>query len=346
MTSFASRIGHRLPSLSRRLKEKSSTPAVSPQSIRSAPASRTASLRMPSLTKSLSTHLESHELATPPQTPEDVFLEETISAPALSAGLGIRIPKVEDPIDRQALASTPLLPPTVLDRRGSDGDSIQSPLQSPAVVGSGFFSFPGSPTHTPILRGMTTPPLSTKASTASFISPRSTQSLPLSEIPPIGIDVADDKWAAILGHANFSIFPQPYLPSVADAGSCKRLTDDWECARRQYMGHAAHTSEHYGPTSQTYKFTEQKWADIDAQWKKFHERTISQAAANGEAPHTLAQPLAEPATLVKMPTIDGPESQGKFPTLDESEIVGPMVQYASKIQQRPSKKSIFLKIFK
>lgn len=151
-----------------------------------------------------------------------------------------------------------------------------------------------------------------------------------------------DPWAIKLGHANFHILPEPYFPESCDLPSCKRLLEDWESARIEYMRQAARTSEHYGPTSQTMKLTEQKWAGIDAEWKRNHEVAVSRAAASGEGP--VYQPLAEIAALSKVPSLNDPQNAGKSPKLDESEIYAPMVQYA-KIQRRPSKKANFLRLF-
>lgn len=168
---------------------------------------------------------------------------------------------------------------------------------------------------------------------------------PSSEIPPLSIvERETDPWAIKLGHANFHIKPEPYLPEVCDAQSCKQLLDDWETARVEYMRQAVHISEHYGVTSQTYKLTEQKWAEIDAVWRANHE--IANAEAQVSADNTFYQPLAETQAVSKMPSLEDPKQPSKFPKVEEADIVGPMVQYA-KIQHRrtPSKKPSFLKIF-
>ena len=151
-----------------------------------------------------------------------------------------------------------------------------------------------------------------------------------------------DYWATKLGHANFHITPEPYLPEVCNLQACKRLLNDWEYARREYMRVAARVSEHYGPTSQTYKLTEQKWSEIDTLWRSNHESANAEAGANSET--TLYQPLAETQPLSKMPSLNGPQQPDKFLAVTESDIVGPMVQYA-KIQRRPSKRPAILKLF-
>ena len=152
-----------------------------------------------------------------------------------------------------------------------------------------------------------------------------------------------DPWAIKLGHANFHILPQPYFPEICDQKSCNRLLEDWETARVEYMRQAAHVSEHYGPTSQTYKHTQQKWAEIDIRWRNNLEQANAMAQASGEEP-TL-QSLAETEPLSKLPSFNDPRQSAKFPTVEDAEIVGPMVRYA-KIPQRPSsKKASFLKLF-
>jgi hypothetical protein len=108
------------------------------------------------------------------------------------------------------------------------------------------------------------------------------------------------------------------------------------------MRQAARTSEHYGATSDIYKFTEQKWAEIDAEWRANHERASAEAQANGGS--LPFQPLAETQPIAKLPSLQDPQRPSKFPAV--SEIVGPMVSYAKINHERPrSKKPSFLKIF-
>lgn len=331
VNNLASRMVNRFPSISRRLTNGRPTTSVNTQGIRSAPISRAPSFRLPSLTKSLVNHIENADLASPPQTPVD-SAQETLLLPPTTMPVEIIASRVEEPIDRKAFSSTPLLPPLMTERPMSQPELLSSPLQSPTVAST--FHISASADDLTLARPTLTPPLSAKPSLTDLQSPCGAVQ--------VGVE-SDDKWAKKLGHANFGILPEPYVPSTSDARACKQLTDDWELARRQYLNHAAHTSEHYGPTSQTFKFTELKWAEIDAQWKRNHEIAIVNATAKGETP--VNQPLAEPAPLQKMPLIDGPESQGKFPLIENEAIVGPMVQYA-KIQTRPSKRSTIMKFLR
>jgi hypothetical protein len=145
-----------------------------------------------------------------------------------------------------------------------------------------------------------------------------------------------------LGHANFTISPEPYIPDFCDTASCKQLFADWELARRNFTKHQVRTGEYFGSTSKTYLLTEKKWAEIDALWKKFNDLAISRAAEIGQEPPSSSP--AEPAPLTMIPSLHDPKSEGKFPKLGDEDIVGPMVQIASQIQYRPSRKRAFFKL--
>lgn len=110
-----------------------------------------------------------------------------------------------------------------------------------------------------------------------------------------------------------------------------------------YMRQATPISEHYGPTSRTFKLAERKWAEIDAVWRANHE--LANVQAGGSARSPVYQSLAEAAPLPqKMPSLNDSEQPSKFPKIDDSEIVGPMVQYA-RIQRQPSRRPSFLRLF-
>ena len=107
------------------------------------------------------------------------------------------------------------------------------------------------------------------------------------------------------------------------------------------------TSEHYGATSKIYRLTEEKWAEAESAWKQNSETCIMALADNG---HENVMELshgsgAELAPLMKLPSLHGPRSEGKFPKLGDEAIVGPMEQVAAQIQttKRNSKKRTFLK---
>ena len=150
----------------------------------------------------------------------------------------------------------------------------------------------------------------------------------------------NDKWAIKLGHANFTITPEPYVPEVCDTASLRQLFADWEQARCNFTKHLVRTGEHFGVTSKTYMLTEQKWAEIDALWRSNNDQAIARAAERGEELEPTSP--CEPAPLSKMPTLDNPNSEGKFPKLGDEDIVGPMVQVAAQVPPpSPRKRDIF-----
>jgi hypothetical protein len=51
-----------------------------------------------------------------------------------------------------------------------------------------------------------------------------------------------------------------------------------------YMRQATPISEHYGPTSRTFKLAERKWAEIDAMWRANHELANVQAGGSARSP--------------------------------------------------------------
>ena len=291
---------------------------------------------------SFSNHSDSR---TPPFTPVDANHHGSNSARAstvLPAPIDVPGRDVEDPVAERELASTPLLPPMMESNGGVQRNKVHSPLQSPTIADAGDGTFAHTLKSTPNLPYIPTPPLSTKASIASFHRSGSDPSGLALDIPPMPLSDDNDPWAARLGHANFHITPEPYFPDHCNAKSCKQLLDDWEAARMDYMRQAAPISEHYGPTSRTFKLTERKWAEIDAVWRANHELATARTSGPSESP--VYHPLAETAPLPKMPTLNDPEQPSKFPKIDDSDIVGPMVQYA-RVQRQPSRKPSFLRLF-
>lgn len=353
--SFASRLSHRFPSFRKRFAGNAPTTSLSTASLRSAPHSRSASLRVKSTRSLVTSGVYDSRTTSPPFSPVSHQSHDRSTSPPSARASRTTVQPMditlatshedsEDPIDRQELSSTPLLPPTMTNYFSDSSEAVQSPLQSPTVAAPSVApSMVSTPISTPVIPGFPTPPLSTKASIASLHKARSGQALqPSSEIPALVIAEETDPWAIKLGHANFHISPEPYLPEACDQQSCSRLRDDWEAARVQYMRQAARTSEHYGVTSDIYKFTEQKWAEIDAEWRLNHEKACSEAQSNGDS--MPFQPLAKTQPISKLPSLQDPQRPSKFPAV--SEIVGPMVSYAKVNHERPpSRKPSFLKIF-
>ncbi|KAI9664570.1 MAG: hypothetical protein M1821_006016 [Bathelium mastoideum] len=335
---ISTRLVERLPSISKRWRERKIGLTISTSGSKSVPTSRAAS-RSSSVTGStrLVTDVRGVGLPLTPTKSEADHDSEYMS----SSSLLIDVDKAnKDPIDREALASTPLLPP-ILDLKTKQ-EPVQSPLQSPTVADSSMtFSFPSTPVSTPQMPGMPTPPLSSRPSVSSLHYVRVGHQGACVDLLSLGITDVDDEWSAKLGHANYTIEPEPYMPEACDAETCRRILEDWELARRNFLKHQVRTGEHYGATSKTYKLTNQKWAEIDACWKTNHSLAVATASRCGFMLE--ANTPTEPAPLIKIPALNDPKSQGKFPKLGDEDIVGPMVQIASQMQQRPSRKGSFLK---
>ncbi|KAK6600672.1 hypothetical protein H4I95_07654 [Botrytis cinerea] len=278
----------------------------------------------------------------------------TSRAPSTTSFLDIEKAKASTSEFEEGLAGTPLLPPLMTDVLANAQFKMQSPLQSPSVADS---SDPMSGTNTPIdfittyqLPGIPSPPLSTKPSISSFhrSTIRSNYIIPSSEIPTILIAEENDEWANKLGHANFVIHPEPYVPETFDLEACRQLRADWDLARCNYTKHVVRTGEHYGVTSKTYKLTEEKWAQIDLQWMKNNELTIATTAqsstdAFATLKHNTLGNSSSSNVMTKIPSLNDPRSEGKFPQLGDEDIVGPMVQAAAQLRRNPSKKAKLLR---
>ncbi|KAK7532384.1 uncharacterized protein J3D65DRAFT_670993 [Phyllosticta citribraziliensis] len=321
-------ISSRFPSLTRRWKERTKTmSSPSRENTRSTRSSRASSMTGSVVQASLNTS-ETELPCSDDNTscPDDVV--KTLDV---------------EPIDRKALASTPLLPPVLVAQRASEETLYQSPLQSPTVADpNASFSAMNSPLGTPQAPFVQTPPLSTRPSVASFRHGRPSVSVPSADIPPMTIsddgDV-EDEWSVVLGHANFSISPEPYLPDVCDAPALHELAANWERARCNYTKHQVRTGEHFGVTSKTYKLTEQKWAGIDRQWKRCYDRASDEAGLADAA-------VSEPPPVMALMSLEDPKKPGQFPQLGDEDIVGPMVQIAARnMQQSPKRKAALVKFF-
>ncbi|KAJ4294432.1 hypothetical protein N0V90_008122 [Kalmusia sp. IMI 367209] len=347
--SSAQSVTHKLersfPSFSRKMRERKRASTLNGKS-RSTTPSRVPSTRSSSITSSIhqAQGYDPMELfprtSTSASTSREQLAESIASSPidiAKANALDVDV----DEIERERFATTPLLPPLLVKTRFDDAPA-QSPLQSPAIAKHDpAQSLVSTPVDTPAVRAYPTPPLSTKASIASFKTSRMSPLVPSNEIPSLALADPDDKWAVRLGHNNFTIHPEPYVPEVCDAASLRQLFADWEQARCNFTKHQVRMAEHNGPTSKAYLLCEQKWKEIDALWKKNNDLAISRATELGEEPEPTS-PM-EPAPLSKMPTLNDPKSEGKFPKLGDEDIVGPMVQIASPLLQRtpPRKRALF-----
>ena len=317
--SLHKRLSSRLGSMSRRLKNRSATgPQLSIITNTSAPTSRAGSISGPILSPAMSA-ISKHESYLPSPT-QDSMHDSVHSA----------FPDDEEMLETVAHmppATTPLLPP-VFTETAQVESPIQSPLQSPSIAPTPAML---SSRVSLEINGLPSPPLSTKPSMISVRqrSRANTATAPIAEIPPLQL-VNVDPWSAALGHANFSIHPEPYLPSIFDLDAYADFRNNWDDARRNYTKHLARTHEHNGPTSKVYKLTEEKWATIDKQWKEYHARLefylapqlkrASDHAASDSSKSSLN--LEKPISKIVMPEID--DKCGKFPELGDGDIVGPM----------------------
>jgi len=355
MTGLATRFGTRFPSFSRKWRSRKGASAATSEFHRESAASRGASSRSSSVSNSARQALDkSFEM--PPTPTKSIFesLEDLTPATPIDVEKANRSSQDRD----ENFATTPLLPPLMMDASANTKQvTMQSPLQSPSVAEpndpfSGHVT-PIDAITTPHLPGMPSPPLSTKPSISSFhrnTANRPPHLIPSSEIPPIVIADENDEWANKLGHANFTIYPEPYIPDNFDLEACRQLRANWDLARTNYTRHLVRTGEHYGVTSKTYKLSEEKWAQTDATWRNNNDLTIANTVENSSDPfatlkHSTLGDAGSNNIMTKIPSLNDPRSGGKFPELGDEGIVGPMVQVAAQLQRSPSKKTKLFKFF-
>lgn len=308
--SRTSKLLHHFPSLSKRWMHKSGVnPQLSIITSQDRAISRTSSgtssrIISPALS-AISKH-ESH-LPSPVRTTFDDRLSDS-PAP---------IDITKSPTnweEAQPQATTPLLPPifSELSRKSSP---IQSPLQSPTIAAAPILPTASSPTQTstPQLPSLPSPPLSTKPSIASMQgrSRANTATILVAQVPALSKldEQNEDIWAKRLGHADFSIYPEPYTPETIDIDSLEELRANHDMARSNYEKHRAETGENYGPTSKVYILTQEKWSHINAEWGNQIERITTVLRPN----------------VALGPALDVVEdTSGKFPKLGDDGIVGTM----------------------
>ena len=357
LNEIALRLGSKLPAFSRkwRLRKGSIAASIASDSQQETHASRAASSRSSSVSNSARRGLDNGFEPQLPATPTKSISEEM---EADSTVTPIDIDKAnrgsEEVAEEVPTATTPLLPPLMMDASANAKQILmQSPLQSPSVAEpndpiSGAVS-PIDAVTTPQLTGLPSPPLSTKPSISSFhAANRPGHLVPSSEIPPLVIADPNDEWANKLGHANFNIHPEPYVPDFFDLEACRQLRANWDLARCNYTKHLVRTGEHYGVTSKTYKLSEEKWKAIDATWRQNNDLTIANTVENSSTAFATLKhtTLGDPTTvniMTKIPSLNDPRSEGKFPQLGDEDIVGPMAQAAAQLQRSPSKKAKFLR---
>ena len=339
-SNLSSRIGSRMPSISRKHRPQQSMP----DSPRESQIGSTRVSRAPSLSSSYHAtpdtqayKLNPSPTVVPHGTTSDLPMDDWEEASA----------EIDEAREK---APTPLLPPIMTQLKSHvQEESIQSPLQSPSIADPESSVSRHGPFHG---SGLPSPPLSTKPSISSFHYPR-TFSSPPAEVPPLSLTEPDDYWSDNLGHANFTIFPEPYTPTEFTLAELKQIRANWDQARRDYTKHLMRTSQNHGSTSNIYRLTQQKWDEVQALWKQNHDLCYARTKENmTEAGEDVDSSMSasdesmppQPQPLTKLPPLNGPRSEGKFPKLGEDQdIVGPMEQLPSPIspsqqQRRPGKR--------
>jgi hypothetical protein len=252
----------------------------------------------------------------------------------------------QEPFDRKKLAPTPLLPP-MLDEMSKTPPPPPTKTQvSPRPFGLGLHASALSPS--PVIH-------SSKPSISSSIRSNysSTQSESLSSSLAL-LSPPPDKWSEQLGHANFTIHPEPYLPAALSHMACEKLVSDYAAASAEFVKQQARALEHYGPNSRIYQLTQDKWTEIDGQWRSNMDEVVVQATQMGVdlgnlileqqqqqgLNHQTSHSRGESGLpmMMSLPPFN-PHIDGKFPTLGDGSIVGPMETVASSNSSSPTQRS-------
>ena len=341
-----------MPSLTRKWRSRKASPTASvpdrsqEPSLSRANSVRTTRSRAPSLTGSTVDAVETRGIQLPP-TPTRSAYDESFEEPCLTP---IDVEKAnafeEGVVDREAKPTTPLLPPIMTQIPDDIKDvPYQSPLHSPSVADPDASSVLNSPLPTPRIAGLPSPPLSSRPSISSFHRQRGLGPVSQSsDVQPMLIENPDEAWADPLGHANFTVEPAPYVPAQSTLAAHKKLRIDWDTARQKYLVHLERTGEHYGETSKIYRLTEDKWAQIDAEWKRNADLCLSHAAETTETTMSLSQSHLVPETFITS-LVNIPSLTSKIKVGEEG-IVGPMEKLPPLIQQPPQRRKRKLAFFR
>jgi len=221
-------------------------------------------------------------------------------------------------------SATPLLPRLNDTGIALNPPIFSSPLQSPRVA-----------PQSPIASSSTSP--------AMDFASLDDRMLPLSRVSSLALspDIASsrdadefDEWSIRLGHANYHIFPEPYLPAPCDVEFCRKLLRDWKLARSEYLRHAARVLEDYGAASSVYKLSREKWEEIDEIWRANFRNAQSSLESN-VLPADLQELTATPTFAIS----------DKFSDIDACEIVGTMFQFSTSCPVSPTRKSTLVRLF-
>ena len=367
-SDLTARLGSRMPTIRRWRSSKRATLRKSPTSALNV---ENVQSRTPSVAQSLSTsalaNTDRFDSPPPPPLPNGTLRPSYDFDEAGDAGVGLGI-GVEMTFEEQtdlerdrAMATTPLLPPLLMDVFGRQ--PRESPLQSPKVALSPVMDGAMSPPMA------VRPPLSTRPSMTSLRNVSGSGELPL---PLPTILQEHDEWSDRLGHANFTITPQPYEVDAFGPDSLAKFRSDWDLARINYTKHLVRTGENYGQTSKIYALTEAKWAETERRWQSTFEEIVKHtchsapqsasvsrnqsrvrgrgrssssnaaAIARLQAPHGQEYVLAElewqraedclPSAVPQM--LESLDADGKFPGLGDEDIVGPMQRDAVMMRTR------------
>ncbi|KAK2850622.1 hypothetical protein FQN49_005480 [Arthroderma sp. PD_2] len=255
-------------------------------------------------------------------SPARTTFEERLNEAGIA---GIDVDKANQQFDGEPErhARTPLLPPVMMDLPHVDKEHhIDSPLESPSIAPVADSRDTDIPPITSISDVM--PPSSPIASAHPSMSSISRQ-LAMSRLYSTRNALSDsvDEWSCKLGHANFTIYPEPYVPEICDMEALNNFRSNWELARCNYAKHLARTDEHYGSTSHIYQLTEEKWGSVNGQWKSDYSHVVDNLEDGDGNPLSLSpsEVLHGSEEAVKIP---GLHDKNKFPDLGDEDIVGPM----------------------
>ncbi|KAI2919729.1 hypothetical protein CBS63078_2826 [Aspergillus niger] len=319
-----SRIGSRISTISTRWKSKRASDGldgadVFATQLRSRTNSASSAIASP--TTGSFTRVNSMQV---PPSPARTIFEEAISEAGTQPIDISKANRYSQEEDSAPQATTPLLPPFMGDEPSYQTASrVHSPLQSPSVADNMVDDGPVVCSAVADLRlaDLPSPPLSSKPSVSSFNRPRASTVRTVSgDAPPFTLSDPNDEWANRLGHANFTIQPEPYVPETCDLGAFGQLRADWDLAQCNFMRHLVRTGEHYGVTSTIYKLTEEKWESINREWRRHHEAMLSELEVTEGPRLSLMKFHCDPCDPVKIPRLH----DDKFPELGDGEIVGPM----------------------
>ncbi|EEH48402.1 uncharacterized protein PADG_04481 [Paracoccidioides brasiliensis Pb18] len=322
-----SRISTRFTSMSSKWKQKQrpDTAAVLgkyDESLRSRANSATSMLVRPAVSSLSIQH--SHNSSSPARA----IFEDRLNEAGIP-GLDIDKANRQSITEIQPKATTPLLPPMMMEfLKGDDISLTQSPLQSPSVADVTDTSHPTT-SHNSLDTSrpacLPSPPLSNQPSVSSISRQLAAAIGQVPDISPVAMPEPNDAWSNKLGHANFTIRPEPYLPQTRTLEALESHTTNWSRARCNYAKHLIRIREHYGLTSNIYHLTEEKWDSVDAQWRETHDQLVAGLEDSKGNPVRMGnKPIimkhVHLVEAVKIPKLD----KEKFPDLGDEDIVGPM----------------------